>query len=101
MADEIVVEVVFALPDSQALLQVTLPHGSTAADAIDLSGIRDRFPDTDMDDLPLGVWGRPVERETVLHDGDRVELYRRLEIDPREARRQLALSGRTMSQPDD
>ncbi|MBT8102089.1 MAG: RnfH family protein [Gammaproteobacteria bacterium] len=95
MAD-IQVEVVFARADRQQLTQVTLAEGATVAEAIVESCIARQFPDDDLDVLQVGVWGRPVARTHVLSDGDRVELYRELELDPREARRQLALSGKTM-----
>jgi len=90
------VEVVFALPDRQLLLTISLVKGATVADAIRMSGLGDSFPDARLDELQVGVWGRPVDRTHQLQSGDRVEIYRSLEIDPREARRQLALLGRTM-----
>lgn len=95
---EIIVEVAFATRESQSLLSVTLRHGATAHDAIELSGIRARYPDIDFAGLPIGVWGQVVSLDRPLNNGDRVEIYRELEIDPREARRQLARAGRTMSQ---
>ncbi len=101
MSDGISVEVVFGLADKQELLTVSLPPGATAQDAIEQSGIRERFAGIDTRDLPIGIWGRVVARDARLEDGDRVEIYRPLEIDPREARRRLALSGRTMDQGDD
>lgn len=94
---EIRVEVVFATPESQLLLGVTLPVQSTVGHAISASAIADRFPSDDLDGLQAGVWGLPVDRSHVLSDGDRVEIYRPLQLDPREARRQLALKGRTMA----
>ena len=96
MSGDIRVEVVFALPQRQELVNVTLEEGATLADAIEASGLAARFPDEQIDSLPTGVWGRPAERDHVLHDGDRVEIYRPLEIEPREARRRLAEAGRTM-----
>ena len=81
------VEVVFALPERQLLRSVELPEGSTVADAIETSGIAGAFPGIDLDELQAGIWGNPAERTRSLREGDRVELYRPLEIDPREARR--------------
>ena len=101
MSDNITVEVVFAVPEKQHLVTIKLPEGSIVADAIAESAIAGRFKGADLDSLQVGIWGRPVGRDATLADGDRVEIYRELEIDPREARRQLALAGRTMSQPDD
>ncbi len=93
---QIAVEVVFALPDRQELLRVALRPGSTVAEAIDASAIADRFPDRDFDSCAVGIWGRLVERDQALEDGDRVEIYRPLEIDPRDARRKLAAQGKSM-----
>lgn len=78
---------VFALPDRQFLDAVTVPDDATVADAIRRSGVERHFPDVDFDGLQAGIWGKPVEREQTLRNGDRVELYRPLEMDPREARR--------------
>jgi putative ubiquitin-RnfH superfamily antitoxin RatB of RatAB toxin-antitoxin module len=84
------VEVVYARPDRQRLLEVDLPAGATLAEAIDASGIRERFPRDDLDTGPVGIWGRIVSRDAPLGDGDRVEIYRPLVRDPREARRERA-----------
>ena len=81
------VEVVFALPDRQLLETITVDEGASVADALRLSGIEERFPDVSLDELQVGIWGKPVERTQALRDGDRVEIYRPLELDPREARR--------------
>ena len=96
MAESIQVEVVFALPDRQCLVEVALDAGATIADAIDASGLRDLFLEQDIAALPAGIWGRELGRDEIVSDGDRVEIYRSLEIDPREARRRLASSGQTM-----
>lgn len=95
-ADPIAVEVVIALRDSQAIVEISLPDGSTLGDAIEHSRIGERFPQLDIATLAVGIWGSPAERDHPLRDGDRVELYRPLQLDPREARRKLALLGRTM-----
>ena len=81
------VEVVFALAEKQALQAVDLPDGATVAQAIDASAIARQFPGLDFGELQVGIWGKPVERDCAVQDGDRVELYRPLEMDPREARR--------------
>ena len=81
------VEVVFALADKQELLAVELPEGSTVGAAIERSRLSRQFPDIDFDTLQAGVWGKPAARSHVVREGDRVELYRPLEMDPRDARR--------------
>lgn len=95
-ADEIAVEVAYALPHRQALVPLQVPAGSTAEAAIRLSGVLQRFPDIDLGRNRIGIFGRlcPLDRE--LRDGDRVEIYRPLVADPKEVRRRLAAEGRTM-----
>lgn len=84
----ITVEVVFAVPESQVLVSVELCDGATVQDAIIASGLPARFPEEQLNALPTGIWGHPAEREQRVSDGDRVEIYRPLAMDPREARRQ-------------
>ena len=86
MGSDLTVEVVFALPDRQVLESVNVAGGATVQDAIAAAGIAERFPGENVDALPVGIWGRPVARDSRVADGDRVEIYRPLEIDPREAR---------------
>jgi len=96
------VEIVFALPGKQRLLSLSLPAGSTVDDAIAESAIARSFPEHDFSAADVGIWGRPADRDQVLSAGDRVEIYRPLKLDPREARRQLALVGKTMGKaPED
>jgi uncharacterized protein len=94
------IEVVFALPERQELVAVELEEGATVADAIERSSIAALFPEHDIGRLPVGIWGRMVERDHVLEDGDRVEIYRPLAIDPREQRRALAAKGKSMGAAD-
>lgn len=90
MSATIAVEVVFALPGHQELVLVAIENGATVADAIAQSDLARKFPNERFDELQTGIWGRVVPREHVLNDGDRVEIYRPLERDPRDARRILA-----------
>ena len=96
MPENLTIEVVFALPNRQRLVEITLDAGATVADAIAASGLDAEFQDVSFADCEAGVWGKPVDRTHLLRDQDRVEIYRPLEMDPREARRQLALAGQTM-----
>lgn len=84
------VEVVYARPDVQTLLRVDLPPGSTAAEAVERSGILARHPEIDWPGAPIGVFGRKVGPGKILREDDRVEIYRPLVIDPKEARRRRA-----------
>ena len=68
-----------------AMLQ--LPTGSTAAKALQASGIAQRHA-LAAEGLRMGIWSKLREPATVLRDGDRVEVYRGLQVDPKEARRQ-------------
>ena len=96
MTSRVKVEVVAGLSDRQLLLDVEIDDGATVATAVDASKILKRFPEIRGDEVQFGVWGRVVSPEHRLKDGDRVEIYRPLAMDPREARRQLALVGKTM-----
>lgn len=87
MSEQLDVEVVFAAPDSQVLLPVRVPADATVADAIRASRIQDRYPEYSLDALQVGIWGKVVSLKRQLQAGDRVEIYRELEIDPMEARR--------------
>lgn len=90
------IELVLATRERQVLRTLQVNEGTTVADVITQSGIHKDFPDIDIDKLDVGIWGKRVGRDHVVTDGDRVEIYRHLAIDPREARRQLALAGLTM-----
>lgn len=68
-------------------VQLSFSSGATVGDALRMSGLARQHPEEALDALPCGVWGRPCGREAVLRDGDRVELYRPLQVDPKEARR--------------
>jgi hypothetical protein len=90
------VEVVFALKDRQHLVAVELGADTSAGDALLQSGIAAIFPEENLSACQLGIWGRLIEAGHALKDGDRLEIYRPLHIDPREARRRLATKGRSM-----
>lgn len=89
MADTIEVEVAYAEPDRQFLRRITLPADTTVADAIAASGLESEFA-IDVSGLATGIWSKIVARDAALRDGDRVELYRPLVVDPKEARRRRA-----------
>ncbi len=90
------IEVACALPQRQAVLAMAVAPGTTAREAVRASGIGVRFPEIDVTRCVLGVWGEAVDDGYHVTDGDRVEVYRPLEIDPRDARRERAALGGTM-----
>jgi putative ubiquitin-RnfH superfamily antitoxin RatB of RatAB toxin-antitoxin module len=86
------IEVVYALPGRQVLRRVSLPEGSTVEDAVRASGLPAEFPE--IDPARVGIYGKSVPPDTILRDGDRVELYRPLKADPKEIRRARAAKKR-------
>jgi putative ubiquitin-RnfH superfamily antitoxin RatB of RatAB toxin-antitoxin module len=85
------VEVVYAASaDEQYSVTVELAAGATVRHAITASGVLARFPLIDSTTQGIGIFGEPVALDDALQDGDRVELYRPLIADPKEARRARA-----------
>jgi uncharacterized protein len=85
----IAISVVFALPDRAARMDLCLAAGATVADALERFGT-EAPPGLDLAHVPVGIFGQRVERDHVLADGDRVEIYRPLAAEPRAARRRRA-----------
>ena len=90
------VEVVYALPDKQQLFPVDLPAGVTLRQAIEKSGVLQKYPEIDLAKNKLGVFAKLSKPDTPLRDGDRVEIYRPLIADPKEVRKQRAAEGKVM-----
>lgn len=90
------VEVAYALPDRQRLIALDVEEGCTALEAARRSGLAQEFAGLDLDRAQLGIFGRVLDApaETLLRAGDRVEIYRRLLIDPKAVRRQRAAQNR-------
>ena len=96
MAEQISVEVVYALPHKQELVLVTLATGSTVEQAIERSGILEKHPEIDLLKNKLGVFAKLVKPESTLRNRDRVEIYRPLIADPKAVRKQRAAEGKIM-----
>jgi len=90
----IAIEVVYCCVDEQHVVQLTVPRGTTVTEAVRLARLTEHCPHFDEDGTSTGVHGRVVAPDTVLGAGDRVELYRRLVADPKQARRRRALRER-------
>jgi putative ubiquitin-RnfH superfamily antitoxin RatB of RatAB toxin-antitoxin module len=88
------VEVAYAGPTGQAVVALDVPAGTTVEQAVRASGLPARFPEIDRSRQALGVFGERVSPDRLLEEGDRVEIYRPLIADPKEARRRKAARAR-------
>lgn len=95
-ADQIMVEVAYALPDRQVILQQAAPAGATIESVIRASGILQQFPAIDLAVNKVGIFGKLAKLSDVLQAGDRVEIYRPLIADPKQVRKQRAAAGKVM-----
>jgi len=96
---EITVEVCYARADVQAVAAVKVAAGSTVVEAVRRSGLLQRFPEIDLKANIVGVFGKKVTLDRRLSDGERVEIYRPLNADPKEVRRKRAAQGKTLGRP--
>ena len=87
MSDLLNIEVVYALPGEQVIVQQRVPAGTTVGEAIRRSGLLLRYPQLADAGICAGVFGKRAAPDAPLNDGDRVEIYRPLLVDPKEARR--------------
>ena len=83
-------EVAYALPEQQEIVMVEVDAGTTAVEAVKLSEIDKLFPGLVLEGAKLGVFGKAVKDDFVLHAGDRVEIYRPLRADPKAVRKKRA-----------
>lgn len=95
-ADRIRVEVAYARPDTQLILPLEVARGTTLRQAVEQSGILEQFPEIDLDQQQVGIFGKLNKPDTELREGDRVEIYRALIADPKEVRKQRAAAGKKM-----
>ena len=92
--DEITVEVAYALPERQVIIELVVDRGTTLEQAIELSGICGQFNEIDLNRNRVGIFGKLAKRSDELQPGDRVEIYRPLIADPRAVRKQRAAEGK-------
>lgn len=95
------ISVAYALPDRQIVVPLQVPAGTHALRAVELSGIQSQLPEVDVLAMPMGVFsvlldGRasPAPADYLVEEGDRIELYRPLTIDPKQARLKRAARSR-------
>jgi putative ubiquitin-RnfH superfamily antitoxin RatB of RatAB toxin-antitoxin module len=86
------VQVVYAEANRRRLVSVELTAGATVADAVAAAIARPEFGDLNVAGLRLGIFGKLADPEAPVADGDRVEIYRPLTIDPMQARRRRTLT---------
>jgi putative ubiquitin-RnfH superfamily antitoxin RatB of RatAB toxin-antitoxin module len=89
MTREVSVTVVYAQPDSVAEVELRLAAGATVAQVLD-SAAKAGLDAPDLAHAPVGIFGKRCPRDTVVKNGDRIEVYRRLVADPKDSRRRRA-----------
>ncbi|MGD8907973.1 MAG: RnfH family protein [Chromatiales bacterium] len=89
-------EVAYGRMDEQALVAVESDAPLSARQAIEQSGILQRFPEIDLAAYKVGIFGKAAKLDAELSEGDRVEIYRPLIADPKEARKKRAAEGKAM-----
>jgi putative ubiquitin-RnfH superfamily antitoxin RatB of RatAB toxin-antitoxin module len=88
MTEKIKIEVAYARPDLQKILTISVPIGTSVYDAAVVSGIDKIFPEIDFSSIDMGIFGKVVKdpKAQTIREGERIELYRPLIIDPKQAR---------------
>ncbi len=94
-AESLAIEVAYALPQDQTIIALAVPRGTRVSEAILRSGILQRFPEIDLSRQAVGVFGQRVSLERLVEAGDRIEIYRALIADPKEARKRRASATKT------
>ncbi|MDH5231010.1 MAG: RnfH family protein [Gammaproteobacteria bacterium] len=93
----ITVEVAYALPNEQVIIELKVEQGATVKQAIDLSEITERYSDIELAGKnKVGIFGKISRLDQILREKDRVEIYRPLIADPKEVRRRRAAEGKKM-----
>ena len=92
--DALQVEIAYAGTSGQIIVGLSVPSGCTVAEAIALSGISERCAELASATAAIGIYGKVVPADTVLCDGDRIEIYRSLIADPKQVRRRRAAATR-------
>ncbi|GAB5993715.1 RnfH family protein [Aeromonas enteropelogenes] len=90
MSEQLTIEVVYALPQQQTVIELRVAPETCVLDAIEQSGIVQKHPEIDLAVNKFGIYSRPVKGSDPLQDGDRIEIYRPLIADPREMRKKRA-----------
>ena len=81
------VGVCYAQADRQLWLKLEVPDGSTITEAIELSGLMNQYPEINLEEQKVGIFGKISKLDTPLKEGDRVEIYRKITADPQQVQR--------------
>lgn len=84
------VEVAYALPEKQMIIPIEVDESCTIEQAITLSNIKKHFPEINLENNKVGIFGKAAKLGDLLRERDRVEIYRPLIADPKESRRARA-----------
>ncbi len=95
-AERFEVEVAYATPTRQVILRLAVEPGTRLEQAVRMSGVLEQFPEIDLKQNKVGIFGKLGKLSDVLQAGDRVEIYRPLIADPKEVRKQRAAQGKAM-----
>ncbi|HEV7803272.1 MAG TPA: RnfH family protein [Burkholderiales bacterium] len=87
---QIRIEIVYARADEALVIELTVPAGTTVREALEMSDIASRDPEIELGPGRVGIYGRAAADDTVLREDDRIEIYRPLIADPKQARRRRA-----------
>jgi uncharacterized protein len=90
------IEVAYALEDKQTLLNLEVGTDTTLKQAIELSGMLELYPQINLLQDKIGIFGKIAKLDTILREKDRVEIYRPLIADPKEVRKERAAQGKKM-----
>jgi len=90
MENKLEVEIIYASADEQAIVSIQVVEGCSVKTAIEQSGILEQFLEIDFTVNKIGIFSKQAALDTVLQAGDRIEIYRPLLVDPKQARKQRA-----------
>lgn len=82
----VTIEIVYANPQKQKMFTIQMPLGASVLEAVQQSGILEAFPEIDLEKNKVGLFGEFTTLSQILRDRDRIEIYRPLQIDPKQAR---------------
>ncbi len=96
MSNTIKIEVAYALPESQKIIELDVAEGTLAIDAAKAAGVEKFYPDVDVEAAKMGIFGKAIKPKShVMQEGERIEIYRPLISDPKASRKARADKSKT------